>query len=255
MILRPSLLLSAYLLLTVAPIFAEQLPPGTALPIMASKSLDSLKAKPGDPITGKLMQDVVLASGERIRRGSKVVGQVVESSGSSTGPTRLVVRFDRLLAGNKQYDITTSLLSVASMLDVFNAQLPTSSFDEYGTSISDWTTVQVGGAAVYLGDATVRDGMQVVGKAPAWGIVTAKLVPAPKLGCKAIPTESPSEQALWIFSPWACGTYGLDDLAIAHHGTTSPVGTIELTAPRAVRIHGGSGWLLLVVPPETTDRH
>jgi hypothetical protein len=252
MTLRRSLLVFFFPLLTLASLLAEQLPSGTALPVMAHTSLNSVKAKPGATITGKLMQDVVLASGERIRRGAKVVGQVVESSPGAGGtPARLLVRFDRLISGNKQYSVTTSLRSLASMQDVFNAQLPTSTFDEYGTSVSDWTTVQVGGAAVYLGDATVRDGMNVVGHAPGYGITRARLVPAPKRGCTAKLGDSTDEQSLWVFSPWACGTYGFEDVAIAHHGTTPPVGVIELTAPGAVRIQAGSGWLLLVLPPQS----
>jgi hypothetical protein len=139
------------------------------------------------------------------------------------------------------------------MQDVFEAQLPVSNFDEYGTSSSDWTTVQVGGAAVYRGDGTVRSAMDIVGHATDYGAVTAKLVPAPKLGCPATPAESDREQSLWVFSPWACGTYGFDTLAIAHHGATDPLGTIVLSASKSIRVRGGSGWLLRVVPsgPDT----
>jgi hypothetical protein len=254
MTLRRSLLVLLFLLLALVSLLGEELPAGTVLPIMARTSLDSLKAKPGETITGKLMQDVVLASGVRIRSGAKVVGQVVESSPGAGGiPARLLVRFDRLISGGKQYSVTTSLRSLASMQDIFSAQLPTGTFDEYGTSVGDWTTVQVGGAAVYLGDATVRDGMKVVGQAPGYGITRAKLIPAPKRGCSALPAEGSDEQSLWVFSPWACGTYGFEDVAIAHHGVTAPVGLIELTAPKAVRIQAGSGWLLVVVPSEASN--
>ena len=131
------------------------------------------------------------------------------------------------------------------MQDLFNAQLPVGTFDDFGTSISDWTTVQVGGAAVYLGDRTVRDGMQIVGTAPGYGITRAKLVAAPKRGCPADSELAEREQSLWIFSPWACGTYGFDDLTIAP-GTT--VGTVELTSPKNLDVHAGSGWLLVVIP-------
>lgn len=141
------------------------------------------------------------------------------------------------------------------MQEVFAAQLPWSTFDDYGTSSSDWNTVQVGGAAVYRGDGTVRSAMKVIGRATDYGAVTAKLQPNPKLGCPAHPTEVEREQSLWVFSPWACGAYGFDDLAIAHRGSTAPIGTIELTSHKPIRIHAGSGWLLRVVPspePEGT---
>ncbi len=221
---------------------SQQIPSGTVLPVMTTKSLDAAKAKPGDRLRGRLMQDVVLPSGETIRAGARVDGQVLQAT-SGPGP-RIVVRFDRLVSNGKGIPIAVSLRALASMQDVFEAQLPTSTFDEYGTSISDWTTVQIGGAAVYHGDQTVREAMDIVGRSPHYNATIAKLVAAPKRGC---PADDGSEQSLWIFSPWACGTYGYDDLSIAHHGTTPPLGDIELTSPKAVRVRGGSGWLLRVV--------
>jgi hypothetical protein len=133
------------------------------------------------------------------------------------------------------------------MQEVFDAQLPWSTFDEYGTSSSDWNTVQVGGAAVYRGDGTVRTAMDIIGHSTDSGAVTAKLMAAPKLGCPAESVANQPEQSLWVFSPWACGTYGFEDLSIAHHGNSAPRGTIELTSAGAVHVRGGSGWLLRVV--------
>jgi len=229
--------------------FCQELPRGTALPVMLGRTLNSAKSKPGEPITTKLMQDVVLPSGERIRRGAKLEGRVVEATvAAGSSPARLVVRFDRLVDDSRQYAITASLRSLASMSDVFDAQLPVGTFDEFGTSISDWTTVQVGGAAVYLGDQTVRDGMQIVGHAPGFGITRAKLVAAPKRGCPENPEENQEEQSLWVFSPWACGTYGFEDLTISHHGNSAPLGAIELSSPKVVYVRGGSGLLLRILP-------
>jgi hypothetical protein len=249
--------LALFLLMSVAAAGAQQLPFGATLPVMSSTTLSSAKAKQGDRISATLMQDVVLASGERIRKGAKLQGQVVEvAAASPSAPARITVRFDTLVDGSRQYSLTASLRALASMQDVFNAQLPTSTFDEYGTSISDWTTVQVGGAAVYLGDQTVRDGMQIIGEAPGYGITRAKLIPAPKLGCPGTSGESGDEVSLWVFSPWACGAYGFGDLTISHHGVTAPVGQIVLSSPRAVYIRAGSGWLLRVVqtPVESTPQ-
>ena len=228
--------------------FALDIPIGTVLPVMMNTSLDSGRSKPGAKLTGRLMQDVVSGSGAQIRAGARLYGQVVEAApASSNAAARVVVRFDRLVAGQRQYSISVRLRAMASMSDVFSAQLPTGTFDEYGTSISDWTTVQVGGAAVYLGDGTVRDAMDVVGRAPAYGEVTGKLMPAPKRGCPAEAAAASQEQSLWVFSPWACGTYGFEDLTIARNGASQPVGTIELSAPKALKVRGGSGWLLQVL--------
>lgn len=227
--------------------FAQDIPVGTVLPVMMGTSLDSGRSKPGDKVTARLMQDVVLGSGERIRAGARLYGKVEEAApASSNASARVVVRFDRLVAGQEQYSISVSLRALASMADVFSAQLPTNNFDEYGTSTSDWTTVQVGGAAVYLGDGTVRDALDIVGRAPAYGVVTGKLMPALKRGCPAEAAAGSQEQSLWLFSPWACGTYGFEDLTIVRSGASQPLGTIELSAPTALKVRSGSGWLLQV---------
>ena len=235
--------------------FAQGIPIGTVLPMMMNTSLDSTRSKPGDKLTGRLMQEVALGRGERIRAGARLYGQVVEAvPASANTPSRVVVRVDRLVAGQKEYSIVVSLRALASMEDVFSAQLPTGTFDEYGTSISDWTTVQVGGAAVYLGDGTVRDAMDIVGRAPAYGDVTGKLIPAPKRGCPAEAAARAQERSLWVFSPWACGTYGFEDLTIVRNGAGQPVGTIELSAPKALKVRGGSGWLLQVLEASASPK-
>jgi hypothetical protein len=252
---RQSPIVPAFTLLLAITAVCQDVPSGTVLPVMMSNTVDSAKSRPGDKLTGKLMQEVVLPSGERIRAGAKLEGRVVESSGpSAAGGARLVVRFDLLVADGKRFPITISLRALASMQSVFDAQLPWNNFDEYGTSSSDWNTVQVGGAAVYRGDGTVRSAMDVVGRTTDYGAVNAKLTPAPKLGCPANSVDSDREQSLWIFSPWACGTYGFEDLKIAHHGVTPPVGLIELTAPKTVHAQGGSGWLLRVVSSDADVR-
>ena len=114
-------------------VFAQQIPPGTVLPIMAGTALDSAKSKPGDKFTGKLMQDVMLPSGEKIRAGSRVEGQVVESSspGGSTG-ARLVVRFDRPDSVPRHNPIVLRLRSLAPLNARSHPPLPLSTFDEYG---------------------------------------------------------------------------------------------------------------------------
>ena len=235
---------------------SQEIPAGTVLPVMMSTTMDSGKSKPGDRISGRLMQDVVLPSGVRLKSGARVEGQVVETSvPSASGGAHLAVRFDRLISGKNSFRTNVSLRALASMQDVFDAQLPVSAFDEYGTSISDWTTVQVGGAAVYNGDGTVRSASDIVGRTTQFGAVTAKLMPDPKRGCLTVAPDATNEQSLWVFSPWACGTYGFEDLNIAHHGMTPPVGIIELSSPAPIHVRGGSGWLLRVVatPPDAAS--
>ena len=228
---------------------AQQIPPGTALPVMLNSTLNAKIDEPGRQITARIMQEVTLPDGTRIRARSRVVGQIVQvKRPTPASPSRLVFKFDQLIASGRSMSLTTSLRALASMTEVFEAQLPTNNFDEYGTSIADWTTVQVGGDAVYRGDGTVvSPDHGIVGGATVGGDVTAKLMAVPDRGCRGAMEGNDDEQALWVFSTSACGAYGFHDLKIVHAGRTGPLGEIVLESPTNVYVRSGSGLLLRVI--------
>ncbi len=223
---------------------AQQIPAGTVLPVMLNSTLDARRVKPGEPISGKIMQDVPLPDGSKISSGSKILGRVVSASAAtSNSPSRVTFSFDRLKVGAKEIPITAHVRALASPNQVFEAKLPTNAIDDYGTSISDWNTIQIGGAGVFRGSGEVLQASTVVGHTNDYGAVTAKLIPAPKDGCNG---DGQREQALWLFSPWACGAYGYSDIKVVRRGDMDPPGVIELESPGNLRIGGGSGWLLRI---------
>lgn len=243
--MRFAFLCSVFLFIFLAPLTmtAQQIPSGTVLPIMLNSTLNTSKDQPGKKISGKVMQDVLLSGGGLIPRRATIAGHVLRVSKAGGNGSYLAVTFDRVMVKGQTIPITANLRAVASMMAVFEAKIPTNALDDYGTSQSDWNTVQVGGAGVFRGNGEVIGYGEVVGRANDYGAVTAKLIAAPKAGCRA-EDESAGEQALWVFSPWACGTYGFLDLKIAHAGRSEPVGEIELRSERNIYIQGGSGWLL-----------
>ena len=245
------LALACIVLLTV-PFSAQQIPPGTVLPVMLNSSLDAKKDKPGRKISARLMQDVRLPDGTKIPAGSHIVGQILRVSGpTANSPSQLALKLDQLNLRGHSVPLTMSLRAMASMTEIFDAQLPSNNFDEYGTSIADWTTVQVGGDAVYRRDGKVISPYaQVVGSATIGGDVTAKLTAVPDRGCRGSIEGNDRAQSLWLFSTSACGAYGFRDLKIVHAGRTSPVGEIVLESPSKVQVRGGSGLLLRVIAPD-----
>ncbi len=248
---RTPKLLLAGLLLAASALPAQEIPAGTVIPVMLQTTLDAGKSKGGQKIEARVMQDVPLPGQGRIRAGSKLMGHVVEvtRSGPASG-SRIVMAFDRVRMGGADVSVTTSLRSVASMMDVFEAQLPTNAIDDYGTTPSDWVTVQIGGDVVYRGAGIVMSpGSQVVGKSTSGGDVTARLIASRERGCGGAAADDECEQALWLFSPSACGTYGFEDLRIAHAGRQEPVGQIILESAKDVHLSGGSGLLLRVTTP------
>lgn len=245
---RPETFAFCLLLLSATMLSAQQIPAGTALPVMLNSALDAKKGKPGQKISARIMQDVLLPDGARVPAGSRVTGHIVQVGSASGTVSRLVFKFDEVITQGHSISLATSLRAVASMLEVYNAQLPTNAVDDYGTSYNDWNTVQVGGDAVYRGSGrVVTADNQLVGRATIGGDVTARLAAVPTAGCRGPIDGNDREQALWVFSASVCGAYGFNGLKIAHAGRTNPVGEIALESMTNVHVAGGSGLLLRVV--------
>ena len=230
-------------LISPALLMAQDLPAGIALPVMLNSGIDANKVASGATIKARLMQDVILPSGVRIRAGATVLGNIVEVNPPGTGSgSRVAVRFDRLAFHKSTLHFSSHLRALASMNEVFEAWLPTNAIDDYGTSTADWNTVQVGGnEVVYRGNGTVMSASGVVGNASIGGDVQAPLQPVRSGGCHG----GANPQALWVFSTTACGVYGYDDITIAHWGRTNPVGDIVLVSKGKLRVQSGSGLLLI----------
>jgi hypothetical protein len=221
---------------------AQDIPAGTAIPIMLSSSLDAKKNKPGETIEAKTMQEVSIPSGESIKRGSRVTGHVVAVK-TGAGGSRITLQFDQLEAEGKTIALSVSLRAVASTYSVSQTQNPLNADSTYVGSNS-WTTRQVGGDIVNRSRGLVGSSSGIVGKWTGSG-VWGKLTPAPERGCPATDGND-QEQALWVFSTSACGVYGSRGLKLAHAGRTGPPGQIVLESQQDLRLRGGSGWLLLV---------
>ncbi len=237
-------LLAGLLALTTG-LFAEtMIPAGTILPLQLNTSLNSKKSRPGQIVTARLMQDVPLPSGAKIRVGARVVGHIIDVNNARAGSgAKLSLRFDTLEVSKRRIPVTTNLRALASMMEVEDAQIPKVGPD-HGTPENWWTTVQVGGDAVYHGDA-VTNGLRIVGKPTGSGVLV-QVASKPGFSCRGtFGVHYP--QALWVFSADACGTYGFADLTIAHAGRSNPIGTITIASEKNnFDVRSGSGILLRV---------
>jgi hypothetical protein len=237
--------LTAAFLCSVGMLAAQDLPAGTAIPVMLSSSLDAKKNKPGETIEGKIMQEVSMPSGGSIKRGSRVTGHIVAVEKPGATGSRITLQFDQLEDEGKAIALSVSLRALATMYSVNQTQNPLNADSTYVGSDS-WTTRQVGGDIVNRGRGLVGSSSGIVGKWTGSG-VWGKLTPAPARGCPATDGND-QEQALWVFSTSACGVYGSHGLKLSHAGRTDPVGQIVLQSQQDVRLRGGSGWLLLINP-------
>jgi hypothetical protein len=236
------------LLLFAAAASAQSIPNGTILPVKLNSSLNSKKSKAGQEISGSLAQDVPLASGVKIRAGTKLLGHIIAVTRSSGGTgARLTFQFETLDTGRWPISVTTDLRAIASMLEVDQAQVPTSGPDR-GTPSTAWVTHQIGDEAVYHGGWPVTNGPNVVGKSLLSGGVLVQPTSWPWTHCRGEVDHNDQPQAFWVFASDACGSYGFADLTITHGGRTDPDGQISLSSEKGdIDVRGGSGLLLRVI--------
>jgi hypothetical protein len=239
--------LAAGLLASATLLSAQALPSGTALPVALNTTINSKNNKPGQKIEGKLVQEVMLPAGVKIKAGSHVTGHIVSVKKLGATGSSVVVQFDALQDEHQTLPLNVSLRALAATESVFQAKTPvdSASADEGSNS---WVTKQVGGDIVFRGRGYVS-GSQ--GKVAIWSGtgVWGKL--SSDGACPGSDSNN-AEQALWVFSTTACGAYGFEDLKITAAGDGVPSGQITLHSTKDVLVRSGSGWLLLVNPASAT---
>jgi hypothetical protein len=231
------------------------IPAGTILPVQLNSSVRSNKARNGQTLTARVMQDVPLPGGARIRAGAKVSGHVVSVRPAvQTGTSEISLRFDTLVTGGRRFPLLTNLRALATMMDVSWAQVPESGPDR-GTSENAWTTDQIGGEVVLAGNL-LEHGSNVVGKSVSGSGVLVYPASKPGTKCRGEVAGNNHPQALWVFSSDACGIYDFPGMTLAHAGRTDPIGEIRLESVKGdINLRAGSGVLLRVNGQTMTREH
>jgi hypothetical protein len=223
---------------------SNSIPLGTILPVRLNSTLSSAKNKPGQIVTARLMQNVPLPDGRKIRAGAIVIGHITSVTPASNGtPATISLRLDTLKRSHGQIPITTNLRALASFVEVEQAQVPLMGADR-GTPEDDYTTEQIGGDTVYRGGGPVESDSGTVGK-PVYDGVLDQVNANPDGGCRGSVDSNDAPQALWVFSSDACGAYGLPNVKIVRAGRASPTGEITLESTKGeVKVEAGAGLLL-----------
>jgi hypothetical protein len=219
---------------------AQEIPAGTVIPVMVSTTLDSAKAQAGQPITGKVMERVPLPGGEDIPEGAKVTGHVaLVIPAKGVDPASLAVQFDKVIAHGHELPMKTSLRALASMMAVYEAQVPF--FEPDTTPRGAVMLAPVGGEAAFRPDNPEKPYRPVH--------FSGELAP----GCGSRVDQGGGTGALWVFSPYACGVYGFGNaLVIVDERSSATEDSILLGSRKNFSIRAGSGWLLRVIPRESS---
>lgn len=229
---------------------SSTIPPGTILPVVLQTTISD-HAKPGQIVHTQIAQDVPLPDRSKIRKGSKVQGQVVAAvPATANTPGTISLRFDKLSWQGQLVPITTDLRAIAGFMEVLQASVPNQAIGE--GDVAQWmTTTQIGGDSVFgIGGpvTSAHNATEIIGKSPMSGGVLVQVRANPSGRCRGPINDNNNLQALWVFSSDACGAYGLAQVSISHAGRTDPVGTaiLDVTTPKA-SIKRGAGLLLRVI--------
>lgn len=240
--------LATTLLLYAMAVPFDEVPPGTVVPVMISTGLNAEKDEAGKQVEGHVMQDVPLPEGEKINRRARITGHVVSVTPGSSGSS-MVVKFDTIEDDGRTIHISAALLALASFTSVADAQAPINSSSDRDP-VSLWVTRQVGGDFVNRGRGKASSSGGTEGTWLEGSSVLMKLTPNAAAGCPGSGPGYDRDQAVWVFSSAACGTYGFKDLKIAKSGAAPPRGEIGLKSGKNLLVRGGSGWLLIEAPSQ-----
>lgn len=226
---------------------AAAIPAGTILPIQIQKTISVNEARSGETIEARVMQEVPLPDGEKLKLRSIVNGSIVSTENDNEVPgVKMTLKFNQIEDRQETLQVTTYLRAIASVRAVRAAQLSRSGGD-IGTPAGWADTVLIGGDVRYGDGGAVRNkAKEKVGKGVLGGVLV-HVRANPARGCDGAPKGEDSLQALWVFSSAACGVYDLEGIKIARFGKGTPIGEIALHFDKdSARLEAGTALLLSV---------
>ena len=94
--------------------FSQEVPAGTVIPVKLDSGLDAKKDKAGKGVKGKIMQEVLLPSGGKIRKKSEIRGHVISVTNAGSSGSRIILRFDTIQDYERIIPVRAALLALAS---------------------------------------------------------------------------------------------------------------------------------------------
>jgi hypothetical protein len=235
----------------VPPNRALVVPQNTALPVRFIRSVDAKKALPGDRVIAKTLQVVILLGGQRVSKGTLVVGHIVDARPyhvdrepyAHQQGSFVSIHFDQIVNEDLSLPVNLSVRVLANTLPSQLAARPHYQDETDGSG----TMILIGGDEYSPFDKTILDNDgDVIGYNRREGVFARLLAsddPTPKASRNCGGTNT--EQSVAIFSPSACGLYGFGNVSMTHAGRNGS-GTFTLVSRgRSMKLYAGSTALLL----------
>lgn len=206
-----------------APAAQNSLSNGTQLQAELTKSIDAKKAKTGDEVTAKVMQDVRVNGSIVVQKGSKLVGHVTEAQGKSKdSESKLGIIFEKA--------VTKSGEEVA-----FNGVITS-----FSAPVEAQPTTALGSGGMDRGSQSVTSGGRGVTATP-YGNTSN-----PSAGARdaAPPMGNPNAGS----AATAPGLNGMEGVAMS----ATPAGSVFHSSSRNIKLDNNSQLVVQVVTPAAT---
>lgn len=242
-----------YLVTGETSIQAETIPSATAIPVVFTRTLDAATVRPGEVITAKTTQVVLLPGGQVLREGTTLIGHVVESAPfifnpapyASQKPSFLSVHFDKIDENGSTIPVSVSVRAIAGPVASQDASILHYRDETDSTGMREL----IGGNQFSPVESQVFSSSgDIVGYNRSNGVF-ARLIGADYengnrlLHC----TGTNSEESVGVFSTTACGVYGMGAASMTKSGISGD-GILVLESSReTVKLYAKSTALLQVV--------
>jgi hypothetical protein len=183
-----------------------KVPPGTAIPVRFVRSVDAKRARCGDRVIAKTLQIVFLPGGQRLPKGTLLVGHVVDAQPYHFDPepyahqkaSSISIHFDLIVNGDLNLPVNLSVRALANTFESQWAPRPHYHDETDGAG----TMILIGGAEFSPFDQTVRDDSGDVIAYNRKGSLFARLLPSDDPVSKTRPncSSTSTEQSVAIFS-------------------------------------------------------
>jgi hypothetical protein len=235
----------------------EQTPPapvtaplsiGTAFNASLLDSLDTRRAKPGDPVTAEVAENVTYERSIVFPKGTKVVGHIVRatSGGHGRAGSALFVQFDKaVLKSGEQVILNAGIQalavgSVAPLSDTDNSKDAGISAELNPPAESRTESAEPTSAA------STND-----------SLIVSATYDTPRSGLRpplfAAPAAEGELNSDGMFTPDSKGAFGRPDVKVYTPTSEGSHGTVLLSAKKHMHLDSGTRLLLVVQPPPNGD--
>jgi hypothetical protein len=223
---------------------------GTAFNATLTDSLDTRRAKPGDPVTAEVVENVTYQRTVIFPKGTKVMGHIVRvtSGGRGRAGSALFVQFDKALLKDGQEVILNAGIQALAVGSV----APLSDTEGRGNQDAA-TSAEVNRPAEPLAEGAEPSLTSSTNDA----LVVSTIYDTSRRGLRAPLFAAPAAEGELnsdgMFTPDSKGAFGRPDVKVYTPTSEGSHGTVLLSAKKHMRLESGTRLLLVVQPPPNAD--